>query len=234
MRGFFAFSCVLLVAPTAFGDGGQVQAEALFTQSESLYQQGDFRGAITLLEEAHRLSPNAILLYNLARAHESLGQSAQAATYYRKYLEMDPGAADRGAVEKRIATLTRVEPPTKTESGAARSPAATSPQVVGSSPSAVPWVFAGIGGVTLGTGFVMGGLALATHAEAKAPTTDGVETERLQSRASSFATAANILIVAGGTVSLAGLVWGAVDVASSDAGVSAWVGPTGVSLTGSF
>lgn len=224
----------VLASPVHAADE-QRRAEELFAKSETLYQAGDFRGAIALLEEANRLSPHPVLVYNLARAHESLGENDQAVTYYRRYLELDPNAADKGAVAKRIDTLVRAQEKPKVEPPSGKDPPPDGTTVV-TSPSPVPWIVAGVGVLGVGAGAVLGGLALSKHADAEVPTLDGAETERLAASADDLALGASIAFVAGGVVAAAGIVWGIVDVATSGAPaqVSVGVSPTGVVVRGAF
>src|SRR5215212_10871269 len=97
------------LAPTpAFADSeAEARALQLFEQSADRYRQGRFREAVELLQEAYRLSPEAVLLYNLGRAYEGLGDTAGALDAYTRYLAADPNAADRASIESRVATLKR-------------------------------------------------------------------------------------------------------------------------------
>src|SRR5687768_16378204 len=62
----------------------QPQAEAakrareLFKKSDESYRAGRFQEAIDLLSEAFRLDPKPVLLYNIARAYEGLGDTPRA------------------------------------------------------------------------------------------------------------------------------------------------------------
>src|SRR5690349_4339746 len=81
------------------------KAVRLVVQSQEHYEAGRFREAIQLLEEAYGLEESPTILYNLARAYEGVGESERALNAYEKYIEKEPKASDRGAVEKRIETL---------------------------------------------------------------------------------------------------------------------------------
>lgn len=76
-----------------------------FMQGMQLYQQRDFRGAIREFEVAADLVPSADLWFNIARAHEQLGESGQAADYYGRYLRDRVDPPDRVAVTTHIAEL---------------------------------------------------------------------------------------------------------------------------------
>src|SRR5262245_66585058 len=89
------------------GSAKDAKAEALelFNQSADLYQQGKFDEAARLLERAYEIQPEPVLLYNLGRAYEGLGENQKAVEAYEHYLKDEPKAKDRGAVEHRIETL---------------------------------------------------------------------------------------------------------------------------------
>ena len=83
------------------------QAVDLFQQSRAAYRDGHFKEAADLLQRAYAVEPAPILLYNLARAYEGLGDLPHAIDAYQRYLKESPDAKDRGATEERIRTLTR-------------------------------------------------------------------------------------------------------------------------------
>ncbi len=83
----------------------KTEAVELFEQSVDLYRQGKFDEAAALLERAYSLHDEPVLLYNLGRAYEGLGENQKAIDAYTKYIEKTPEAKDRGALERRIVTL---------------------------------------------------------------------------------------------------------------------------------
>jgi tetratricopeptide (TPR) repeat protein len=71
-----------------------------------LYRAGDLEGALARLDAAVALAPdNAMLLLNRAVALEGLGRADEAARGLRAWLALHPQAADRAAVEEKIAAL---------------------------------------------------------------------------------------------------------------------------------
>ena len=83
----------------------KARALELFQESDRHYKRGEFERAVELLREAHALYPEPILVYNLARALEGLGDLPGAIEQYERYLREAPQIEDRGAIERRIATL---------------------------------------------------------------------------------------------------------------------------------
>src|SRR5262245_59109205 len=77
----------------------------IFVESEAHYKEGRYTEAARLLREAYAIYPEPLLLYNLGRALEGMGDLAQALETYRTYLREEPEAADKQVVEGRIAGL---------------------------------------------------------------------------------------------------------------------------------
>jgi tetratricopeptide (TPR) repeat protein len=205
-----------LVFVASFGTSGVAFAAdqsprglELFEKSSAAYEQGRFTEAIWLLKEAYAIDKEPVLLYNLGRAYEGLGDLKNAAGAYEQFLAAEPRAADRGALEQRIRTLRRQL--AEREALAAR---AARRERDGAAPSAVPWIVAGTGAATLVAGGVMGLLSSNRHDRAVDEPTH-VEAERLQTESDSFATAANVCFIAGGAVLAIGVIWGILDVTSS-------------------
>jgi tetratricopeptide (TPR) repeat protein len=109
-----ALGCALialaLASPVAHGaprspGTDQKRALHLFQESEAKYRLGHFREAAEILKQAYEAYPEPILLYNLARALESDGDLEGATQAYSQYLDVEKKAIDRGAIERRIATI---------------------------------------------------------------------------------------------------------------------------------
>src|SRR5678815_3855263 len=142
----------------------KAEALELFNQSADLYRQGKFDEAAKLLEKAYAIHPEPVLLYNLGRAYEGLGENQKAVDAYTRYLKDAPDAKDRGALEKRIETLkAQIE---KDKKFAEREAEAAKPedldQTTPEPPKPVetrteasgagvwPWVVTGVGAATIG------------------------------------------------------------------------------------
>jgi tetratricopeptide (TPR) repeat protein len=196
------------------------RARELFKKSAQSYREGKLEEAIDLLNEAYRLDPKPVLLYNLARAYEGLGDTPRAIEGYRRYLEEDPAAADRGALEQRIATLERQQREREALERAAaeraaapkEKSAAPAPDQAGG-PSPAPWVVAGIGAAGVGAGLVLGALARGRHEDAVSEDS-ALRALELQSQAESWATGATVALIVGGAVAAGGVIWGIVDLTS--------------------
>jgi tetratricopeptide (TPR) repeat protein len=80
------------------------KARALYKAGDAHYAAGRYKEAVEAFQRAYELSKRSALLYNLANAHERLGNPGQAAQYLRQYLK---GRRVRGRdlVAKRAARL---------------------------------------------------------------------------------------------------------------------------------
>src|SRR5437879_9782490 len=83
------------------------RAYDLFKESEASYRAGRLDEAAEKLRQAYVIHPTPILLYNLARALEGLGDKPGAIQSYRQYLRDETGVTDRGSIERRIVTPER-------------------------------------------------------------------------------------------------------------------------------
>ncbi len=237
--------------------GDRARALELFRDSDAHYKRGEFEKAAELLRDAYALHPEPILLYNLARALEGLGDFPGAIEQYERYLNADTQIADRGAIERRVATLRaqveRTRGPTPTHAGPPPPPmsdirtpppprVSSPPRGDAASPRAgagrLPWVIAGTGGAVVGVGAVFGYLSQARHDDAVAAPIQA-DAARLQDRAHTFATVANVAFAVGGVAAVAGVAWGLYarrhdGARPTVAGARIDVGPTAVAATWVF
>lgn len=220
-----------LSATAAHADSKKDKALALFEKSDKAYKGGKFEEAVTLLEEAYRLYPEPLLLYNLGRAQEGLGDLPGAVASYERYLKDGKQIADRGAIERRVATLkaqlaARDEEQKRLADEEARRKQAEEEkrradaerlrlerearQIRANERSPAerygPWITIGTGGVLLASAFYFGARASGTHDDAVAAPVQRDALE-LQASAERSATIANVLFVAGGLVTAGGIGW---------------------------
>lgn len=215
-------------ATPSTSDPNRDRALDLFEQSMRSYREGRFQEAVDKLIEARKLKSEPVLLYNLARAYEALGQSKEAAEAYAQYLNEEPNAPDRKAIEGRITTLRaqaaqaaelaarQSSPPSGEESkerDTKDKDVVVEPRESAAS-SVVPWVVVGAGALTIGAGFVIYGLAQGKHDDA---TQDPVQLSAAgkQDSAEGLATAATATILAGAVVTVIGAAWVVVRMTSS-------------------
>jgi tetratricopeptide (TPR) repeat protein len=195
------------------------KALQLFEDSDKAYKAGEFERATDLLREAYTLYPEPLLLYNLGRAQEGLGDAAGAVESYERYLDTAKQIKDRGAIERRIATLrAQLEKAERDERRRiadeerrrreAEERERNPPPIVVRSPLETygPWITMATGGAVVATGLFFGVHAQATHDDALA-TPIQRDAAALQESAERSARIANVLFVIGGVALAGGIGW---------------------------
>ncbi len=188
----------------------------LFLDAEQAYGEGRAEQAVKLLEEAYRLKPEPVLLYNLARAHETLGHLEQALDCYRRYLAADPKAEGRGAITARITALEQQlkdREQLEVERQRAESDAKAAKAAAARRPFPSWLVPLAAGGLGLVAGALLKGGAIFERGAADADPVHETAFARFNT-ARSLDTAAIVALVAGGALAAAGLVWTLIAIAS--------------------
>jgi tetratricopeptide (TPR) repeat protein len=180
----------------------------LFRASEEAFRAADFRRAVELLLKAYALFPEPVLLYDLARAYEGLGEAHEAAAAYERYLAADPHVADRPAIEQRVRELRRPEATAREPASAVApaTPRATPPAAVSERrPSFVVLSLglAATGAVLIGGGIGFSALASDRH-DAAVEEPIASRAEAAQQEAERLTRAANVSLIAGGAFMVAG------------------------------
>ena len=191
-----------------------------FSEADKAYKRGEFEAAAKLLRDAYDLYPEPILLYNLARALEGMGDTEGAILNYERFLENAKTVEDRGAIERRLATLK--EQLAAKEQAAKPKPPPEPPPVVALPPpepphreptridapasSLPPITTMVLGAVAIGSGAYIGRLSTNEHDLAVSDPVQ-LEAQQHQDRAHSYATVANVTMAVGGAVVLGGLIW---------------------------
>lgn len=84
----------------------QEQAAVYFEQGRAFFKAKDYRAAAEQFQAAYNLDPVPILLYNMARAAEEMGDPEKAIVHYESYLKrIGPEAEDRDEVQRRIRVM---------------------------------------------------------------------------------------------------------------------------------
>lgn len=116
VRARFQCLCCLLtaltlpIAASAYAgdaDGtedGDKRARDLYIKGDRAYAEGDYEGALASFEEAYALSGRHALLYNMANAHERLGEYEKALDKLRKFLP-HASSGQQKLLEKRMQSL---------------------------------------------------------------------------------------------------------------------------------
>lgn len=161
-------------------------AKRHYDRGTALFALDRYDEAIKEFEAGYLEVPLPAFLYNIGQAHRKAGRTERARSYFERYLEMAPEAADRPQVERIIAEIDAAltpaapaaappQPPAPTPAAAIAAPAA--PPAASAAPSdkapeAAPrrtWLWGVIGGAgALVVAGVVVGVVLAT----RAPSTD--------------------------------------------------------------
>ena len=150
---------------TAAADGAVALSEQKAAQAFEAYQARRFTEAVALYVEANEASPNADILYNIARIYDTkLGDRPLAINFYRHYIT-DPGAVPERIqlASERLVALRDAEAAASQPSPAAAAPAPAAPvaaaapdRVVGMTAGewgAVALAVSGVAAIGIGAGF---------------------------------------------------------------------------------
>src|SRR5256714_3280902 len=116
-------------------DEALAQAKQHFEAGKNAYNAGDYVTSIREFKAAEALRPSPILAYNIGLANEKLGKKRVAVKYYKRYLEMQPNAANKGEVDGKITAL-EAEIAAQPPPAANTQPGGTAPQPNGQTESA--------------------------------------------------------------------------------------------------
>jgi tetratricopeptide (TPR) repeat protein len=253
-----ALALLTAYAPASASPSAPTPVEAhaldLFRRGTEAYHDGRFQEAVALLLEAYELKKESVLLFNLARAYEGMGDLPHALDAYERYLASAPTISDRKSIEQRIATLQKLlqdraalesqRDQEKQLAEAERKRAEELRRIAEEQerrphPSPLPWIIGGAGVAGLGAGVLFGILSRSASNEASA---DPFRTtaESKYGTALHFATAANVAFVAGGVLTAGGGVWllaqwrSGANGSGPSPGAALGVGPAGLRVLGTF
>ena len=217
LAAILALAGQLLRIPAAAAQPPAEVARQLSTRAHAAYRAGNYQEALDLLGAAYRLDPRPVLLYNIGRVLEVTDKAAALREYRRcrEQAECPPAAAERvrvlepevRALEEaaRAAAPPAAAPPT----GAPVAP----PPAPDRPPSPWPWVVCGAGVAGLAAGLVTAAVGSARNDEALDEPSVG-RSQELHGEADTLATWANVGVIAGAGLIVAGGVWAAVDLST--------------------
>ncbi len=96
---------VISLAAVFFSTAALAGARQHFMAGQDYYTQGRYKKAIEEFDEAYRLDPKPLLLFNIAQSYEKLGDLPKAVEYLKQYLEEDPEVEERATLENKIKNL---------------------------------------------------------------------------------------------------------------------------------
>ncbi len=223
------------------------EARAAYALGDRLYFDGDYPGAIRAFEKAYALSGRIEMLFNLANAHERMGDYRRASVALRGYIPHSP-QDQRPALERRLQRFEELAelppppiaaplPPPKSTETTPQEPTIEQAKIPLDRAVGIAFVTLGVTGLAIGTGFaisaanaranldelcVEGSLGRLCPSEAE----QDLEQDRIHSLA------ADISFVAGTAIALAGTYF---IVRSYNFGkIKANITATSLSLQGTF
>src|SRR5262249_60426613 len=90
--------CGLLVANRGYAQTDATRARAAFQRGVNAFENGRYRDALENFQQAYRIKPNPVVLFNIAQAEAELSRPASAVAHYEQYLRQVAGgyASQRG------------------------------------------------------------------------------------------------------------------------------------------
>ncbi|MGK0358944.1 MAG: tetratricopeptide (TPR) repeat protein [Bradymonadia bacterium] len=236
MRMMSIVACFAATLPAVAQADARTSAQGEYAKGTAAFQARDYPRALARFEKAFKLDSSPVLLFNIARCHEEMGDVAQARDNFRAYLERVPDAADRADVERRIRVMQAVAlrstppPPVAPRSEPPRSaPPRPAPPP---DPPYLAWGVMAGGVVATGVGLYLGLHAADAETQYTAELRDAARKRRLGDDAESAALRANVAFGIGGALLVGGAVlwW----LGAADAPVQVGVSPDGVGVSGQF
>ncbi len=193
-------------------------ARKRYKVGEQLYDIGQYEKALVEFEEAYRLYPLPAMLYNIARAHEVLGNLQKAIGNYQEFLAKLPDSPHAPTVKGRVKSLRqRLD---KKKAAQSKQPPAAAP-VEEPAPADTPrtwrwtagWAGVGVGGAALAAGIAFGAMAAGKSSEFEQQRDRGESYKSLKALRESgeqYETIGIALMVSGGVIAAAGgalLIW---------------------------
>lgn len=237
-----ALPCAGAAAPS----NAATQAAQVYAQGVAAFKAANYKTALSRFERAYKLDPAPVLLYNIARCHEEMGNAKKSIEGFRLYLARQPDSPDRPDVERRIRVMEAIlsrqaaAPPTAPPSAAP--PSAPASVVSAAPPPEAPWQrpwgvgLTAAGALGVGMGIVFGISARDNEKAHQAADGDAEKSKRLD-EAESDATAATVSFVAGGVLFAAGaglLLWDLLGVDAPRVQVTPMPGGGAVGWSASF
>ena len=108
--GAFVLSCIIVLfggssAVAQSEPSAQDQARVLVEEAGEEFQAGRYDEAAILFQRAYNLDPHPVILFNLARAHQEMGDLPTALQLFESLVAMNPSGRALDAAQSRIADI---------------------------------------------------------------------------------------------------------------------------------
>lgn len=99
---FLLVLALVLVSTAAHAEDAKQRAARLAESAVALGRSGEYAAALSLFEQAYSLAPEPVLLYNIGRVAEKLGDYKKAAGALRAFLEVEKDAEKRAKAKETL------------------------------------------------------------------------------------------------------------------------------------
>jgi tetratricopeptide (TPR) repeat protein len=243
---FLSSASIALWTPSSVAQATPVEANdeearSLFEAGRSAYGDGRFEEALGHFRRSYELSHRPQLLYNIGQCQDRLRRDAEALATFEEFLTLLPESPQHTEVAARIEILRAAiergeasEAVAETEAETEVTEAPVAP-VLPSEPDPAPWIVLGVGGAVAVAGAILLGVGYANVA-----TVEGAMNVPFSSVRGAYDSAPALTgagwAALGLGVALAGvgLVWGLSSGGGGNEHAHLRMGPTGISVSGSF
>lgn len=97
-----------IVCGSTVASADKAELERKFRDAQAKFNDRRYAEALDLFQEVYRTFSAPAILFNIAQCHRNLGDWAQAAAQFRRYLRESPDAANAAAVEDTVQQLDRL------------------------------------------------------------------------------------------------------------------------------
>lgn len=158
----------LAAAPGTARADAKAEAKLRMERAAELHGAGKFAEAMNELAVAYTLDPRPEMLYGIGQLHVALGDCAQAILFYQRFLSTRPDPMPAAAATEAIETCRTDPDSVKAAAASGAAPPAEAPPAEPPPAGGPPrWYTDKIGGVLLGSGVVLGAIAVVTYASAR-------------------------------------------------------------------
>lgn len=237
---------LVLLAGPAKADGQDVDgARNAFLEAERQFNNENYQLALEAFERAYELlegdaSRQVLVLFNIGRAHEELGDYGEAAALFRRYLREAPGDAPfREETQERILELNARVRAAEQAEGEDREESRPPSSSDGDALTVAGWVLVAVGGAAGVSALPTGLFALDAESSLEDACVDSrcpPERRETYDEMRSLSIATDVLWVAGVSIAAVGLILAIVSMASGDSegARAACTGSAGCVLGGRF
>lgn len=108
LRRLAAAAILAALCCPAVAEAGGADVESTFREGQARFDEHRYAEALVLFQQVYKEFKAPAILFNIAQCHRNLGNWAQAAAQFRRYLRESPKASNAEAVEDTVRQLDRL------------------------------------------------------------------------------------------------------------------------------